>query len=139
MQPSHPHPSLVITRNFSQKAEDTQTYMPTRYIRGLLPDALLEDYVFWQETDDSLTGYLRKDLQDRAHTLSVLRVQLIKDAGLGATARVLRVPVKSDQPSDKPAAAPVAAPVKDTIKSPRPLPPPPMTSPRLVETKITSR
>ena len=52
-------PSLVITRNLL-KAIGPQTYMPTRFLQGLLPTALLDFYEFWQNADDSLTGYPSK-------------------------------------------------------------------------------
>ena len=95
---SFPHESLVITRNLATAAENTQMYMPTRYLRGLLPEALLDTYVFWQESDDSLTGYLRRELQEKMLVTSVLRVELFKDAMIGATAKVTRKPVRPDDP-----------------------------------------
>ena len=49
-------PSLVITRNLD-KALGVQVYMPARLLQGLVPSALLEHYLFWQNEDDSLSGY----------------------------------------------------------------------------------
>ena len=91
-EPSHPHTSLIITRNFTTLAEKTQMYVPQRFLKGLLPDALLDDFVFWQETDDSLTGYMRKELLAKRMTAHVLRVYLHRDDKDGATARVVRIP-----------------------------------------------
>jgi hypothetical protein len=39
--------SLVIRRNLSARMGQ-QTLIPERLLRGLIPDALLDDYVFWQ-------------------------------------------------------------------------------------------
>ena len=40
-------PSVVITRNVS-KAAGVQSFLPSRLLYGLLPDALLESYELWQ-------------------------------------------------------------------------------------------
>ena len=34
-----------------------QAFLPARLLRGLLPDALLESHLFWQNGDGSLSGY----------------------------------------------------------------------------------
>ena len=39
--------SLLITRSIT-KDEALQTFVPARFLRGLLPEALLETYTFWQ-------------------------------------------------------------------------------------------
>ena len=66
LTPSPPAPSLVISRSTSvlQESDGTpvdageQTFLPTRLLRGLLPAALLELYVFWQhERDDSIVAF----------------------------------------------------------------------------------
>ena len=48
--------SLVITRNLSSTL-GIQTFIPQRHLNGLLPDALLRRYMFWQGTDDVIIGY----------------------------------------------------------------------------------
>ena len=48
--------SLVITRNLSSKL-GVQTFIPRRHLHGLLPDALLRRYTFWQGADDIIAGY----------------------------------------------------------------------------------
>lgn len=59
-----PSTSLVITRYFSEKEVTEykpgafQTFIPWYLLKGLLPAALLEQYLFWQNPDDTLTGYL---------------------------------------------------------------------------------
>lgn len=49
-------PSLVILRNILREI-GVQVYVPRRFLRGLLPAALLCAYDFWQNGDDSLIGY----------------------------------------------------------------------------------
>jgi hypothetical protein len=49
-------------------------YLPKRLLEGLFPSVLLEEYVFWQNTDDSLTGYLRPDLRDSGVQPTIIRV-----------------------------------------------------------------
>jgi hypothetical protein len=58
--PVHGTPTLVITRNIS-RVLGVQTYMPARLLYGLIPHALIEQYEFWQNEDDSLFGYLRNE------------------------------------------------------------------------------
>ena len=52
-------PSLVITRSLDSKEDNLQTFIPRRFVRGLLPEVLLESYVFWQKRDGSLLGQRR--------------------------------------------------------------------------------
>ena len=47
-QPTLPNHSLIILRNFGNAATDQQAYVPHRFLRGLIPEPLLDDYVFWQ-------------------------------------------------------------------------------------------
>ncbi|MDA7651362.1 hypothetical protein N8602_00260, partial [bacterium] len=39
--------SIVLTRNVSMSI-GVQTYIPARFLRGVIPDALIGDYQFWQ-------------------------------------------------------------------------------------------
>ena len=91
---SYPHPSLIITRNFTTLADKMQVYVPSRFLKGLIPDGLLDEYTFWQETDDSLTGYMKKEIVAKRSTVHVLRIELIRDERDGATAKVVRIPKK---------------------------------------------
>jgi hypothetical protein len=52
--------SLIVSRNLGASEEDTQMFIPHRFLIGLLPAAILDHYDFWQNPDDSLTGYPRK-------------------------------------------------------------------------------
>lgn len=42
--PSLPAESLVILRNFGTSQNDQQIYVPTRYLHGVLPQPLLDEY-----------------------------------------------------------------------------------------------
>jgi hypothetical protein len=91
-------PSLVITRNLTKTMgiaiclslslsrthspnpkivlSGLQTYIPTHLMSGLLPSALLDDYMFWQNSDDSLTGYLT--VQDTARVPTRIDIALVR-------------------------------------------------------------
>ena len=61
--PRDPTPAgstLLITRSLT-KTLGTQTFLPERLLCGLIPAALLEAYAFWQNEDDTLTGYPHAD------------------------------------------------------------------------------
>ena len=85
-----PAPSLVISRSSSnqRRVDDMsldggeQTFLPTRLLRGLLPAALLELYVFWQnEHDDSIEGFPSPtQLQQPAVQPTVLHIDLSRGA-----------------------------------------------------------
>jgi hypothetical protein len=51
-----PAPSLLVTRALNAEI-GTQTYTPPRFLAGLLPSSLIENYVFWQSEDDNIIGY----------------------------------------------------------------------------------
>ena len=54
-----PAPSLTIRRYINDDGSNSQTFVPHRYLNGLLPTALLEIFNFWQnDTDDSIVGYM---------------------------------------------------------------------------------
>jgi hypothetical protein len=89
---SVPDDSVVILRNFGTgKVEDQQSFIPTRFLRGLIPDVLLNDFMFWQNADDSLIGYQRPETREKTQTAYVLRVYLNKEGVSFASARVTRV------------------------------------------------
>ena len=57
-----PAPSAVITREATVPENlsfGEETFLPQRLLWGLLPAALLERYVFWQDESDLLRGYPR--------------------------------------------------------------------------------
>ena len=42
--------SLVVTRHLTA-SQGPQQFVPARHLRGLIPAAILRDYVFWQGSD----------------------------------------------------------------------------------------
>ena len=51
-----PAPSLLVTRALNSDIGQ-QTYVPPRFLAGLLPSALVENYAFWQSQSDDIIGY----------------------------------------------------------------------------------
>jgi len=51
-----PAASLLVTRALNAEL-GTQTYVPPRFLAGLIPSALVEKYVFWQSENDDIVGY----------------------------------------------------------------------------------
>jgi hypothetical protein len=113
-----PAPSLVVTRALSSEL-GTQTYLPDRFLAGLIPSALIEKYIFWQSENDDIIGYEKTkprgendaDIDDPLKNdddLSSTRllIKLSKDPGLDTTgfcnteaeALVQRIPVLNADP-----------------------------------------
>jgi len=90
------HESLVITRNLGNNRQDQQTFIPAPLLSGLLPDALIHDYTFWQNEDDSLVGYHKPEISQRMQTAYVLRIKLVRQSKTASTssAQVVRLPLK---------------------------------------------
>ena len=65
------------------------------FLRGLLPDALLSQYTFWQNEDDTIIGYQIIEYQQKLKTGYALRITLSESADKGAMAKVVRVPLKN--------------------------------------------
>eukprot|EP01012_Entosiphon_sulcatum_P004402 TRINITY_DN11719_c0_g1_i1.p1 TRINITY_DN11719_c0_g1~~TRINITY_DN11719_c0_g1_i1.p1 ORF type:complete len:3283 (+),score=530.28 TRINITY_DN11719_c0_g1_i1:870-9851(+) len=98
-KPAKPQPSLVILRNLS-KQHGKQQLVPQRFLLGLLPMALLEEYEFWQNEDESLTGYQPPGHWATTATPSILLIQFppSSSGGFGdVVAQVTRVPVRYDR------------------------------------------
>ncbi len=56
-----PEPSLVITRALNSEM-GTQTFLPSRFMAGLIPACLVEKYIFWQSEDDDIVAFeIRKE------------------------------------------------------------------------------
>ncbi len=51
-----PAPSLVVTRKLTAELGE-QTFLPSRFLQGLIPAGLLNEYLFWQGEDDTVYGY----------------------------------------------------------------------------------
>lgn len=71
LRPTLPGSSIVISRNFGSTNADHQTYIPNRLLKGLLPEALVDDYVFWQNADETLIGYQKKEVLEKTQTVFV--------------------------------------------------------------------
>jgi hypothetical protein len=72
-----PSTSITIIKYPHHDKTNEQIFIPSRYLYGTLPDSLLDYYAFWQNKDDSLTGYItRKDGYFSA--ASELFVQIVK-------------------------------------------------------------
>ena len=68
--------SLVITRNLSV-ASGLETFIPTRFLTGILPDGLIDGYIFWQRnTDDAILGYQKPGFRAAAKFPSVIEATL---------------------------------------------------------------
>jgi hypothetical protein len=95
-EPTLPSESLVIMRNLGNSSQDLQTYIPNRLLAGLMPDSLLDRFSFWQNPDDSLTGYPLLTVQETATIPFVLRVHLVRDPIACSCARIVRAALKGD-------------------------------------------
>ena len=51
-----PSSSLLVSRALTSEI-GLQTYVPPRFLEGLVPTALVEKYVFWQHENDDIIGY----------------------------------------------------------------------------------
>ena len=69
--------SLVVTRHLSA-AQGRQQFVPARHLRGLVPAALLRDYVFWQTPDGDFYGDPRPTA---SHPNTMIHAKLVKGAG----------------------------------------------------------
>jgi hypothetical protein len=108
-----PAASLIITRALNSEL-GTQTYIPERFLAGLLPSALVDTYIFWQS---DIVGYEKPktkgeddddddDIQpegDGSSPSTRLKITLSRDPGLDTTgfcnteaeAVIKRIPVLS--------------------------------------------
>jgi len=113
MTTTTPGSSLLVTRALNAEI-GVQTYIPPRFLAGLIPAALVEKYVFWQNEADDIVGYEKKaamgenDLDENADAkapgsaaVSRLKISLSKssdvdDSGFcnsSAEALIQRIPV----------------------------------------------
>ena len=72
-------------RDKSSEADmlNMQTFVPIRFLYGIMPSALLDQYQFWQNANDSLTGYM--PLGGSASQRSILGVKLHKEGPIDST------------------------------------------------------
>lgn len=99
-----PSSSLVILRTLSSEI-GTQTFVPNRFLKGILPEGLITDFQFWQNADDSLTGYMSPPAERRTMSPYILQIALAKQKATDKTGYcnslaggvVRRVPIKYRQ------------------------------------------
>lgn len=83
-----PEPSLIITRALNSEM-GTQTFIPSRFMAGLIPACLVEKYIFWQSEDDNIVAYEIRKERDADATLegadtessTRLKIKLSKHSG----------------------------------------------------------
>ena len=91
-------PQLIVLRNLNAEIGE-QTAIPARFLRGLLPDALLQAYEIWQSSKDgTLFGYERSPDADAPTLLQVKLQKIGGDDRAGfctsaASAVIRRIPV----------------------------------------------
>ena len=70
--------SLVITRDPFSEGTGRVTFIPSRMLYGLMPSSLINQYKFWQNEDDSLTGYmpLNSENSNKSVSRSIVFVKL---------------------------------------------------------------
>ncbi len=96
IKPIPPKESLVVTRNFGLSTSDAQMSVPRKFLEGFIPDALIENYVFWQnQHDDSLIGCMLRYVAEKTQTAFALRIKLCSDGTNPTCAQILRVPLQA--------------------------------------------
>jgi len=78
-----PAPSLIVTRALNSTL-GTQTYVPPRFLAGIIPTSLVEKYVFWQSENDDITGY-EKEAAPAEDSFDVDEKKKSDDAGIPST------------------------------------------------------
>ena len=109
--------SLIISRALSKKLGN-QVYIPKRFLAGILPTALSDNYTFWQSDNDDIIGYEEQvkeddedddDEEDRSGYSTRLKITLLKDNEMDKTgfcnstaqALIQRIPFLSSDPLEE--------------------------------------
>ncbi|KAF4705627.1 hypothetical protein FOZ62_029252, partial [Perkinsus olseni] len=94
-----PQESLVITRSISDE-RGVEKFVPRRFLRGLLPEQLLDKYMFWQQQSGAHKGWLVGELRqpDPNRPPTVLTVEFGDDDKHRSHSRVYRQIVGSQEP-----------------------------------------
>ena len=79
--------SLVISRTLTAQM-GTQVLVPTRFLHGLLPAALLDEYEFWQNQDSSIYGYCRSD--GVGQVKKMLQIEIVRNSDKSASILVYK-------------------------------------------------
>jgi hypothetical protein len=73
-----PAASLIVHRDIKAGSPVSQMFFPSRLLAGIIPSTLLDQYKFWQNEDDSLTGYMPVLESNRAISRSILNVDILR-------------------------------------------------------------
>eukprot|EP01012_Entosiphon_sulcatum_P007139 TRINITY_DN13559_c0_g1_i1.p1 TRINITY_DN13559_c0_g1~~TRINITY_DN13559_c0_g1_i1.p1 ORF type:complete len:4669 (-),score=764.85 TRINITY_DN13559_c0_g1_i1:3029-17035(-) len=100
--------SAIILRhaNASGNASGTEEqFIPARFLRGLVPSALLDTHLFWQDDEDNLRGYPLSEQDGEPQSHHIIFVQLKDVATMdclcipGTMARIVRYSRKAHAPT----------------------------------------
>ena len=90
-RPMKPAPSLVITRNLSTSL-GLETYIPDRLLYGVLPEALIDEFVFWQSKQSRVIhGYQRQATTGKGTSKDLFQLKVSLDSSGKAT--ITRLPL----------------------------------------------
>lgn len=102
--------SVVILREVGKAGSGFETFIPHRYLAGVIPDALMKHYAFWQRNDGTIFGHMSASSRAKTNaSKSVLIMKLKQEAltvdrsGFGnsfASATISRVALLEDPTKD---------------------------------------
>jgi len=91
----------VITRGWDYEQNlsgGEETYLPPRLFYGIIPQSLLDQYIFWQDENDNIRGYPLDKTSPYFIYIELIDAFLPSLAGFGTGARIhrlLKLPVES--------------------------------------------
>ena len=56
----------------------SQMFLPSRFLSGIIPTVLLNQYKLWQNDDDSLTGYMAVLESNKSINRSILNIDILR-------------------------------------------------------------
>ena len=71
-------PSLIIHRDVKAGSPVSQMFVPSRFLSGIIPTILLNQYKFWQNEDDSLIGYMPSLISNKSLSRSILNIDILR-------------------------------------------------------------
>ncbi|KAH9262352.1 hypothetical protein BASA82_000599, partial [Batrachochytrium salamandrivorans] len=75
-RPVMPNASIVISRNLSSQV-GVQVFIPDRFLYGLIPEALVEEYCFWQNnTGGDIMGHLRSPVSKSGASKPLYQIRI---------------------------------------------------------------
>jgi hypothetical protein len=96
----YPDPtSVVIFRDLGHqknRSMSKEQFIPARLLHGIVPSALLDHYLFWQDESDHLRGY---PISTKEHRILYVELKDFKNVlatrEAGVMAKIVRIPVES--------------------------------------------